>query len=186
MCRQITSSMTTPRPIHLNGTDLNVTLVDEATMRRAAAVFGLAALLSCTALAAQHAPAHEAASHHPNHVAAFGGVTVFHEEAFPTLGAEYTRRQPEWKNWGGTAFAELVFASEVEFLLGVTANYFVNRLVLEAGPGLLISHGTEFLFRIGGGYEIKSGPTTIMPKMFLDFIGGGTAFVFGVAIGRGF
>lgn len=148
-------------------------------------MFALAALLPCTALAAQHAAAPDDKGHASNHGAVYLGLTVDHD-AFFTLGAEYSRRQPEWKDWGGTAFLELIFHSEVEFLLGATVNYYLQHVVLETGPGLLLSHGTEFFWRVGAGYQIEAASLTYTPKAYIDFIAGTTIFGFGVAIGRGF
>ena len=154
-------------------------------MKYALAVIALIVLLPGTA-DAQHAPASGEAAHHAtNHGAVYLGLTVDHD-AFFTLGAEYSRRQPEWKAWGGTAFLELIFASDVEFLIGATVNYYLQNLVFETGPGLLLSHGTEFFWRIGAGYQIQAATLTYTPKAYIDFIAGTTLFGFGVAIGRGF
>ena len=128
-------------------------------MKYALAVIALIVLLPGTA-DAQHAPASGEAAHHAtNHGAVYLGLTVDHD-AFFTLGAEYSRRQPEWKAWGGTAFLELIFASDVEFLIGATVNYYLQNLVFETGPGLLLSHGTEFFWRIGAGYQIQAATLT--------------------------
>ena len=61
-----------------------------------------------------------------------------------------------------------------------------SGIVLEAGPGFAINDGTEFLFRVGAGYEIERARLTITPKVYFDFIGGDTSIGFVVALGRAF
>jgi len=151
-----------------------------------------AALIPCSAAWAQPTaaePPHagEQVEHeHRNHAAVYLGFTANDGTHF-TLGAEYVRRNPEWKRFGVGGFAEFVFADDTEFLVGATGAYFAaNHLVLEAGPGLAFHHGTEFLFRAGAGYEVELQRLTLTPKAYVDFVNSETAFGFGIAIGRAF
>jgi hypothetical protein len=121
-----------------------------------------------------------------NHAKLYLGFTSNGGTDF-TLGAEFNRRNRGWQNLAVAGFAELVFAEDVEFLLGATLQYYPgNRLVLEAGPGLAFNGGSEVLLRLGAGYELEPLWMTLVPKVHVDFIDGHTTFGYGVAIGRRF
>jgi hypothetical protein len=100
------------------------------------------------------------------------------------LGAEYLHRRPEWKKFGAAAFLELVFASDLIFMFGATAQYFVTpQLVVETGPGFAVDGGSDFLWRLGAEYELKMTSLSLVPKFYMDFVYGTTIYGFGVAIG---
>src|SRR5688572_17170590 len=86
-----------------------------------------AALLPCSAAwaqpSAEHAGAGEQIEHdHKNHAALYLGFTANDGTHF-TLGAEYVRRNPEWKRLGIGGFTEFVFTDDTEFLVGATFAY---------------------------------------------------------------
>ena len=149
-------------------------------------VVGLAlvATLPCRAAVAQHTPA-EGAHASANHVALYAGATMNHTTDF-TLGLEYVRRQPNARFGFGGYLDLVLFAHDAEVLLGVTANYFLSNVVLETGPGLVLSHGGEFLWRIGGGYDLKWQSLSVTPKAYVDFVAGETFVGLGLAVGKGF
>lgn len=120
----------------------------------------------------------------PATVAVYMGFTTDGGTDF-TLGGEFTVRKPAWKAFGAGAFFSYIFSNNGDFILGATAHYFLprNKFVLEAGPGWAFD-GSDFLFRVGAGYEIARGALVIEPKTYFDFVYGTTLWGFGVAIGR--
>jgi opacity protein-like surface antigen len=101
------------------------------------------------------------------------------------LGAEFVKYQG--RRIGLAGFAELIFADDFRFALGATAQWHTRgRLYLETGPGLSINGGTEFFWRVGGGWEISPVGLVITPKLYLDFIEGETLLGYGLSIGRKF
>lgn len=99
------------------------------------------------------------------------------------IGAEYLHRRPEWKKFGAAAFVEMVFASDLIFMFGATAQYFVTpQLIVETGPGFAVDGGSDFLWRLGAEYELKT-KVSLTPKFYMDFVYGETIFGFGLAIG---
>jgi hypothetical protein len=102
------------------------------------------------------------------------------------IGMKYSRRQPEWKAFGGAGFIEIVFADDTEFLLGGLFQFYPTRkLLLETGPGIAFDGGTDFFWRIGGEYVLGGRALTLIPKAYFDFIHGTTVFGYGLAIGFG-
>ena len=102
------------------------------------------------------------------------------------VGMKYSRRQPEWKAFGGAGFLEIVFADNTEFLLGGLFQFYPTRkLLLETGPGVAFDGGTDFFWRIGGEYVMGGRALTLIPKAYFDFIHGTTVFGYGLAIGFG-
>lgn len=150
----------------------------------AAVLFPHAGFAQQTFIAAPASAAQETVFVKPATVAVYMGFTTDGGTDF-TLGGEFTVRKPEWKAFGVGAFFDYIFDNNGDFLLGVTAHYFLprNRLVFEAGPGWAFD-GSDFLFRVGAGYEIARGALVIEPKTYFDFVYGTTLWGFGVAIGR--
>src|SRR5262245_63524593 len=100
------------------------------------------------------------------------------------LGFKYSHRRPEWKNLGGAGFVEVVFSDDTEFLFGAEAQWFpVPNLILETGPGFAVDGGSDFFWRVGGEYQLKTKNLVLIPMAYFDFIHGTTVFGYGLAIG---
>ena len=153
------------------------------SIRTFAGLVLVAALPLRTAMA-QHAPAAKA-HHSANHAALYAGATINATTDF-TLGLEYVRRQPDARFGFGGYLDMVLFAHDAEVLLGVTANYFVSNFVLETGPGLVLTHDFEFLWRVGAGYDLKWRNLSVTPKAYVDFVGGESFVGLGLAVGKEF
>jgi hypothetical protein len=100
------------------------------------------------------------------------------------IGAQFLRRQPGWKQFGAAGFMELLFASDMTFMFGLLAQYYITPLLLvETGPGWAIDGGGDFLWRLGAEYELKMTKFSLSPKFYMDFVYGTTIFGFGVGFG---
>ena len=101
-------------------------------------------------------------------------------------GVEFSRRQPDWKAFGGAAFLEVVWADDTAILLGAMLQFIpFRRLMLETGPGVVFNGGSDFFWRVGGEYELSGRRLSLIPKLYLDFVHGTTVFGYGIAIAFG-
>ncbi len=151
-----------------------------------------------------HAEAHHL---HLNHLGLlFAGTTGLEEggETYFTLGVDYERRLSEV--WGVGVVGELIFAHKTEYLFVFPAYFHVTeKLWFQAALGFEVAyhhheeenegnHGeethtskeTEFLLRIGVGYEFEVEGITITPAIALDVYSGHRSLVWGLSIGKGF
>ena len=100
------------------------------------------------------------------------------------MGFKYTRRQPEWKQFGAAGFVEVVFSDDIAFLFGALGQFYpMPNLILETGPGFAVNGGSDFFWRVGGEYQLKTANLVLIPKAYFDFIHGTTVFGYGLAIG---
>lgn len=154
-------------------------------------------LLSCLSLSLPTLAAEEAGhgkkTHH--HVALFigGGVETKrhggHDEEHDkgvAAGFEYAARFHA--RWGAGAAVELLGQDTVrDLVFAVPISFYpVGGLRLVAGPGLEVTReDSEFLFRLGAGYEIDIAEQwTLAPEIMVDFVDGGAITVLaGLAIG---
>ena len=121
-------------------------------------------------------------------IAAFLGVTSqTRREGSLTLGLEYNRRISE--HFGMGVLAEHVFSDHGFDVYAVGFAYFHGSWKVYAAPGVekskehdaefLLRLGAEYIFPIGGGFELS-------PQIDIDFVGGDQVLVIGLSIGKGF
>lgn len=149
---------------------------------------------------------------HLNHIAMFAGATSFIEKVGThfSLGVDYLRYFRHEQRWGISIFGEVILAEHTEWLFGIPIYYqFENNLWLRSGPGLefhkeeiteknghedseadqnhtATESKTEFVLRIGMGYNIHVATITIAPSLDLDFLRSTTSLVWGINVGKGF
>ena len=100
------------------------------------------------------------------------------------MGFKYSHRRPEWKQFGGAGFVEVVFSDDIAFLFGALAQFYPTpKLILETGPGFAVNGGSDFFWRIGGEYHLQTSRLVFIPQAYFDFIHGTTVFGYGIAIG---
>ncbi len=140
-----------------------------------------------------------------NHIGVFWGQTSTTEfkHAEKTIGIEYERALPllgDMLTIGATA--EFVLADHTEtLLLGIASlRPPILGLKLFAGAGFALMKvekmnsnleleteiESEFVLRIGTGYELHLGYISVTPSIALDRINGHSSLVYGVAVGIGF
>jgi hypothetical protein len=152
----------------------------------------------------EHAEAHH---FHLNHLGlVFAGTTDLEEGGGThfTIGVDYERRLSEV--WGVGVVGELIFAHQTEYLFVFPAYFHVTeKLWFQAALGFEVSyhhheeenegnHGeethtskeTEFLLRIGVGYEFEVEGIAITPAIAFDVFRGHGSLVWGLSIGKGF
>jgi len=160
------------------------------------------AMISAPTLGAQeHGTSGDQAAHegHNNQVALFVGAAthLHHEETGFAIGLEFERRLAHRVYLG--VFGEYASSKlERDFLFGVPlAVSPVGHLYLWAGPGIEfvseedettgIEHNkTEFLLRLGTGYNFGIGRLTLRPTFNADYAGEHWTLVYGAALGVGF
>ena len=121
----------------------------------------------------------------PNHAQLYLGFTTNGSTEF-TLGAKFSRHEGD-RGLALAGFTEVIFTDETQYLLGALLQYHTRgRLVLEAGPAVVINGGSDWFFRTGAGWAFRPIGLTIEPRVTLDFIHGGTTLGYGVALGRRF
>ena len=139
---------------------------------------------------------------HWNHIALFAGATSkFEKEGTHfTLGVDYLQKFPPSGRWAVNIFGEAIFEEHTEWLLGIPVFYKVTQnLWIRTGPAIEFlqegehHHGesktetrTEFLWRLGTGYDIEFGKYIIAPSFDIDFGRSTTAVVWGLNFGYGF
>ena len=161
---------------------------------------------------AHHGAHHEAHhGHHARHLAVFSGVTRASGESDFTLGADFEYRLPHFEGLLGVgALVDATFGDGGHVI--VAAPLFVHPhggVKLVAAPGIERvdgggkGHGgdhagkalaggggkgshTEFLFRLGVGYDLHLGGWSLTPAYNVDFVDGHRASVIGVNVGFGF
>lgn len=128
-----------------------------------------------------------------NHVALFVGNTQSDGYTLATVGVDYERKLND--QFGVGVFAEsLSDSSHSAVIVGIPFFYhptFLEHSKLIAAVAveeLTVAEKTKqkSLVRVGGGYDFYIQAISISPTLFLDFVGGKTATVYGVAIGAGF
>ncbi len=137
-----------------------------------------------------HATEHEA---HANHVAVFAGATTVTEHEthhYFTLGADYERFFMDGLLGAGALVDAAFTDADTVVVLGVP--FFVHpvsSLKLFVAPGLeMVAGHNEFMVRGGLGYDIHVGNYSVTPTASIDYIVNldHTAYVYGIAVGRGF
>lgn len=167
----------------------------------------LAALLSQVSRGQSHGGPDPDTGHasHAHHVAVFGGTTVNLEKsgAHATVGLDYVFRLSEGRSpYGVGIFGEAILASHTEWVAGALAYFFpVGGLWFRTGPGMefvteehegegegssTLSHTTEFLYRVGAGYNFGIGSVILAPSVDLDIVRAHTTLVIGLNVGYGF
>ena len=140
-------------------------------------------------------------NHEMNHLAIFAGGTVMLEKkgTYFTLGLDYVHILIESREWAAGGFAEIIFAEHSEWVFGalIYARIY-DKLFIRTGPGVeILKHEesnpdgnfvhvntqTEFLYRIGIGYNYHTKGLIIAPTIDFDFVRHASALVFGVNIG---
>jgi len=137
---------------------------------------------------------------HYNHFALFGGASTLFEgnQTSFTLGADYIRYFSPESNFALGIYTEAIFAHHTEWVFGAVLFYgLTEHLWIRTGPGIEIMQEdlecgcgtktkTEFLVRIGAGYDIHIGLFTISPSIDIDFLRSTTTLVWGVNAGLAF
>ena len=137
---------------------------------------------------------------HFNHFAVFAGASSLfeREETHISLGADYTRYFSPECNFAVGIYAEAIFAHHTEWVLGTGLYYdLTEHLWIRSGPGIEIKQEdlecgcgtksiTEFLFRVGTGYDIHIDMFIISPSIDVDFLRSTTTLVWGLNFGFGF
>jgi hypothetical protein len=154
-----------------------------------ALVGALALVLAGTsgALAAGGGDGSHGGGHGKNHIALFVGATdAYHNGTGVSLGLEYEYRL---HNLLGAGL--LVEYSDLDHNAWVLGVPFVlhpyKGLRLLVMPGVEFSHGhSNYLTRVGIGYDIPVGDWIMTPAFNVDFVNHHENLVFGVAIGKSF
>lgn len=125
-------------------------------------------------------------SHHSNHIAVFGGVTVHHGHSYPSIGLDYERYLS--KQIGVVALGELINGDELQQVYGLGLAYHpISPLKLALIPAVEIAHGhSEFLMRLNSEYAFHIGHWSVAPSVSLDYVAEELVYVAGVAVGLGF
>lgn len=132
---------------------------------------------------------------HLNHIALFLGSTSLYEQGrdHMTVGIDYMRFLKSNSDWGLSGFAEVVFANDIQWLVGVPVVYKpIDNFWLRTGPGFELVKDNDqdvsaiFLWRIGLGYDFHIMDFSVSPSFDLDYIRYHPAMVWGVNIGKGF
>ena len=137
---------------------------------------------------------------HFNHFAVFAGASSLfeREETHITLGADYIRYFSPECNFAVGIYAEAIFAHHTEWVLGTGLYYdLTEHLWIRSGPGIEIKQEdlecgcgtksiTEFLFRVGTGYDIHIDMFIISPSIDVDFLRSTTTLVWGLNFGISF
>jgi hypothetical protein len=142
--------------------------------------------------------------HEMNHLLVFVGGTAMLEKkgTYFSLGLDYLHILSPARNWGAGGFAEVIFAKHPEWLFGGLIYYqFKNQLFIRTGPGIeILKHEetdptcgcthtksqTEFLYRIGLGYNYHTKLLIFAPTVDLDIVRSATALVYGLNVGLAF
>ncbi len=181
----------------MNGTDRNSR---RATRTAVVAFLGgiLLAAAAGPAMAQEHADDDHHFHHH--HVGVLvGGMTPLKETSQTSwaLGAEYEYRFNE--RWGTGLGVDFTFGDHKRtalFATGVTYRL-TPALKVMTGPGFEVVEkdkpegGTKskayFLWGFGVAYEFHAGSLSLVPTVFLDFVGETkTNLTYGIAVGTGF
>jgi hypothetical protein len=121
-----------------------------------------------------------------NEIAVFLGIT--HEgrrDNAGALGLEYERRIN--KTLGIGALAEFTAGDSDFWVYAIPLSLHFDRWKLVVAPGLENCDGhTEWLVRLGAGYEFEAGGTKITPGLNVDFVDGDAVVIIGIAFGIGF
>jgi len=137
---------------------------------------------------------------HYNHIAVFiGASSLFERDAtYFTLGADYIRYFSPKSKFAAGIYTEAIFAHHTEWVFGAVLFYgLTEQLWIRTGPGIEIiqeelkhigktESKTEFLIRIGSGYDFHIGRFTVTPSVDIDFLRSTTTLVWGVNFGMGF
>ena len=125
-------------------------------------------------------------SHHSNHIALFGGVTVHHGHSYPSLGLDYERYLS--KQVGIVALGELINGPELQQVYGLGLGYHpIAPLKIALIPAMEFAHGhSEFLLRLNSEYAFHVGHWSVSPSVSVDYVAEEFVYVAGVAIGLGF
>ena len=112
------------------------------------------------AFASEGAEHHSEQRHeyHRNTLSGFFGITgEDHRERAGTIAIEHERRFNE--RWGLAAGVEHAFGDLDFTVFTVPVVFHTGNWALYAGPGVEKpdDHGSEFLFRVGVGYEFEKG-----------------------------
>jgi hypothetical protein len=124
---------------------------------------------------------------HKNHIALFlGGTVTDHGDSGFTIAGEYRRRVGS--NIAIGVLGEFADLDHRAWIMGIPLVLFPYRgLVLLVMPGVeFADHHSNYLTRVGIGYEIPLGKFSLTPMVNVDFVDGDQHFVFGITIGRGF
>ena len=164
----------------------------ETCLYRFSCVIAAACILCPGVVWSAEETGHSKLPHH--HVAVFagGGVEIessHSDRAGFALGLIYEYRFHE--HWGiGASVDALGQNTSRNSAMAFSVSYHpTDRWRLFAGPGVeFTDHGSEFLVRMGVGYEIPlTGHWTLAPELAADFIEGGTILLIGgVALGYQF
>lgn len=129
--------------------------------------------------------------HHANHIGLFLGATRLEGHSSFTIGADYERRLP-------VAHDRLAVGALIDAAVGKEPNHVivagtislrpVNAFKLLVAPGVEFANGhREALLRVGAAVDLPHiGVLTVSPGVYLDFVGGHRAVVYGVTFGTGF
>ena len=141
---------------------------------------------------------------HMNYLQVFVGGTALYEAkaTYLSLGIDYLHVLSSKRNWAAGLFAEVIFSKHPEWIFGLL---FYRRLYdqffIRTGPGIeILRHEeidpecncvhvkseTEFLYRIGVGYNYHKNYLVITPTIDIDLVRSETALVFGVNVGFSF
>jgi hypothetical protein len=168
----------------------NIALLTVASLILSGAAAAGSEGVASEAAAPQAAHHDDHAGHHyyPNHVAVFGaGLTsnLGHSSHTYTLGADYERR---FGAFGVGGLVESVFASHRETIVaGLLTLHPWEGLKVFAGAGQLSEDDhSNFLKRIGAGYDFHFGRASLTPSLSLDLVHGEELLVYGVSFGLGF
>jgi len=139
-----------------------------------------------------HSPQHAAEhTHHRHHVSAFLGGGVRSEEGHTVgggaIGLDYEYRVIDWLGAGVLVEMSAGDLREAIVIFPVALHPWRGaKLVLAPGVEIPKEHPSEFLFRLGLGYNFPVGDFTLGPEVNFDFADGETTYVLGVAFGIGF
>ena len=121
--------------------------------------------------------------YHPHHVAVFvGGTDSAHEGSGVSLGIDYEYR---WhQNFGVGVLAEYADLNHAAWIVGVPLFVHPYRgLKLLVMPGVEFTNNhSNFLTRVGVGYDFHIGDWSITPSANVDFVAGANNLVFGLGV----
>ena len=144
-----------------------------------------------------------------NHIATFMGTTynTHHKAGDFTLGLDYEFRPSAFgSSLGFGMFGEFVWADHSEYLLGFPLYYhFDTGVKVLVAPGVMFSEkeyeklnintyervkelrsSTEFLIRIGLGYDFHINRASLSPTLSLDYIDSHVSIICGISCGIAF
>lgn len=161
-------------------------------MKQTLRIFCSTILLTCVLAAPAFATGGDdhANTHHPNrHAALFVGSTTIHGHSYFTVGGDFEYRLSTWQQRIGVgALVDAAVGEHPHTIIG--GGLFIHpgyNLKVIVAPSVEFKDGhRKALLRTGVGIDFHVNHVSFTPLYNIDYVGGKTAHVYGVAFGLSF